>query len=426
MFAEHSVATDYSSNSFIVRDPVISEEGGFSSSNNFSYYSNTAQTVIGEYSSNNYTYHSGFLYFPFVSSPVITATAGDSQVALSWTAASTALGFNVSSYSVGQAVQSGGPYVFAGMGNALATTMLGLANGTPYYFVVRVNDAINGVIATSTEVSATPVAAVIPPVIPPGGGGGGGGGGVPALSATVIFSGRAYPNQFVTLLKDSQVVVKTMAGPDSKFEITLEGLTGGNYLFTLYAEDKDGRRSDSVSIPVTLTAGATTRVSGIFLSPTIDVDKTQVKRGDNISIFGQTTPVATVVIAINSEHEEFVQTDSDKDGVYLYNYDTSPLELGGHSTKSKSKINNEISDFSRSVAFAVGEKNVPVVPGKKCPQKGDLNYDCKVNLVDFSIAAFWYKKTLSNEFAVIEKDRLNGDKKINLIDFSIMAYYWTG
>jgi hypothetical protein len=58
--------------------------------------------------------------------------------------------------------------------------------------------------------------------------------------------------------------------------------------------------------------------------------------------------------------------------------------------------------------------------------KADLNCDGRVNLVDFSIAAYWYKRPLNDAFKAIEKDRLNGDGKIDLIDFSIMAYYWTG
>ncbi|MBU2544617.1 dockerin type I repeat-containing protein, partial [Patescibacteria group bacterium] len=58
--------------------------------------------------------------------------------------------------------------------------------------------------------------------------------------------------------------------------------------------------------------------------------------------------------------------------------------------------------------------------------KGDLNGDGRVNLVDFSIAAYWYKRTISAEFAVKESERMNGDGKVDLVDFSIMAFYWTG
>ena len=111
--------------------------------------------------------------------------------------------------------------------------------------------------------------------------------------------------------------------------------------------------------------------------------------------------------------------------MYLLNFDTNVLEIGSHSTRSKAAIAGEISQFSNTVGFKVGTKNIPVTPGK-CPAKGDLNSDCRVNLVDFSIAAYWYKKPLSATFKPIELIKLNGDGKIDLIDFSIMAYYWTG
>ena len=63
----------------------------------------------------------------------------------------------------------------------------------------------------------------------------------------------------------------------------------------------------------------------------------------------------------------------------------------------------------------------PIIPTPtKCNGKADLNHDCKVNLVDFSIMAYWYGR--ANPPASVD---LNGDKKVNLIDFSIMAYYWT-
>jgi hypothetical protein len=41
--------------------------------------------------------------------------------------------------------------------------------------------------------------------------------------------------------------------------------------------------------------------------------------------------------------------------------------------------------------------------------------------VDFSITAYWYGK--ENPPADVD---FNGDGKVNLVDFSIMAFYWTG
>nr|MDQ3015064.1 dockerin type I repeat-containing protein [bacterium] len=197
-----------------------------------------------------------------------------------------------------------------------------------------------------------------------------------------------------------------------------------NFLFSVYGEDKNKLRSGVLTFPVTLTAGVTVDVTGIFISPTLDVDKEYVKKGNTITFFGQTSPASDVTITVNSEQEFFVRSKADTQGVYLHQFDSSVLELGDHHAKSKSIAGAEISPYSNTVAFKVGDKDIP--KENKICTKGDLNNDCRVNLVDFSIAAYWYKRPLAGEIIPKEVERLNGDGKIDLVDFSIMAYYWTG
>jgi hypothetical protein len=242
----------------------------------------------------------------------------------------------------------------------------------------------------------------------------------------VTFSGRAYPLSRVTVLKNGQIAITTISGPDSKFSVSLGDLSSGNYTFALYSEDSAKRRSDTFSFPLFITKGATTKVSGIFIAPTLAVDKAQVRRGDNISIFGQTTPNGAITIEVNSETQMFVQAPSDAQGIYLYNLNTAPLEIGQHLAKSKSTIGNEVSKFGLPAVFAVGTTNIVADPNQNCPARADLNRDCRVNLVDFSIAAFWYKRTLGAAFAILERNYLNADGTVDLRDFSIMAYHWTG
>ncbi len=254
----------------------------------------------------------------------------------------------------------------------------------------------------------------------PASGGGGGGGYVPPVAETkVIFSGKAYPKSAVTLLKDAQISAATIAGADANFQIDLSGLSAGNYIFSIYSEDNQGRRSSLLTFLISVTQGATTNVSGIFIAPTIDVDKSEVKQGDNIAIFGQSVPNSEIIISINSDEDFFVKTPAGKDGVYLYNFDTSPLEIGRHFTKSKAALAGEISSFGKAISFQVGEKTV-LKETIKCG-KADLNCDKRVNLIDFSIAAYWHKRP-----SPPAKIDFNSDGKVDLVDFSIMAYYWTG
>ena len=421
-------ATEFNSSGFSVVDPVIFSST-FSTTSSYQLWGTIGQVGVGTSTATSFTLNSGFLFYPLVTTPVVSATAGNEQVALSWSASTGYLGWTASGYNVGQANVSGGPYSYsASLGNVLSSTRTGLTNGTTYYFVIRVEDALGYSIATSTQVSGTPVAPPSPPPPSPSpspspsSGGGGGGGGLATVQTSVVFSGRAYPKTTVTLLKDAQVAATTIAGADAKFQISLSGLAGGNYIFSLYSEDKNGIRSSLLTFPVSVTAGAATNVSGVFIAPTIAIDKSEVKRGDNIAIFGQSASQADIVISVNSEEEFFGKTISDKDGIYLYNFDTSFVDQGTHYTKSKASIGNlETSGFSSIISFKVGTKNIASV--KKIAQvlKGDVNNDGRVNLVDFSIVAYWYKRP--SPPANVD---LNNDKKVDLVDFSIMAFYWTG
>jgi hypothetical protein len=259
-----------------------------------------------------------------------------------------------------------------------------------------------------------------------GGGGGGGGGGFvpPPLVTSVIFSGRAYPQSSVTLLKDAQIVATTTAGADANFQISISGLSAGNYIFSVYTKDKTGRRSSLLTFQVSVTKGATTSITGIFVAPTITVNKSVVKHGDSIAIFGQSVPESEITIAINSAEEIFVKAQADNSGAYLYNFDTALLEMGEHFTKSRAAFDGEISLFGKTVGFAVGTETIAKEEQEQEEQEsleGNLNDDDRVNLVDFSIMAYWYGR-----FSPPDNVDLNDDHKIDLVDFSIMAYYWTG
>lgn len=274
------------------------------------------------------------------------------------------------------------------------------------------------------------VAPAPPAPLPSGRGGGGGGGGgyagPPAYQTAAIFRGRAYPASDITLLKDAAVVATTKAGPNASFEITVSNLAAGTYSFGIWGEDSQGFRPITQTFNIAVTSGVTTVVSGIFLPPTIGLNKTQVKRGDVLNIFGQSAPGSQVSITINSDVEILKKTIADAAGAWLYQFDTSEVDYGDHSTRSRGALDNAITAFSQVAFFKVGNTNILAKEPKKCPTKGDLNGDCKVDLIDFSIAGYWFKRKLSSDFLNIEKMGLGDRGVVDLVDFSIMAYYWTG
>ncbi len=122
--------------------------------------------------------------------------------------------------------------------------------------------------------------------------------------------------------------------------------------------------------------------------------------------------------------ELFLRVQSDPGGAYLYTLDTSILNVGLHDARSKSAYNGQISEFGQPVSFAILDKNAEPdeeLPEEECGLSGDLNGDCKVNIIDFSILAYWYKRPKPPTAF-----DLKPDKKIDLADFGILASQWTG
>ena len=115
------------------------------------YYVATAVNSAGESGNSNQASAT-----PNVSIPPaptgLTATAGNGQVSLSWSASSGA-----TSYNVKRATTNGGPYTTVATSTTTSYTNTGLTNGTTYYFVVSaVNSA--GESGNSNQASATPSA----------------------------------------------------------------------------------------------------------------------------------------------------------------------------------------------------------------------------------------------------------------------------
>ncbi len=80
----------------------------------------------------------------------LTATAGDQQVALAWTAS-----LGATSYNVKRSTTNGGPYTTVASPTTTSETDTGLTNGTKYYYVVTAVDSA-GESPNSNQASATP------------------------------------------------------------------------------------------------------------------------------------------------------------------------------------------------------------------------------------------------------------------------------
>jgi Fibronectin type III domain len=432
-FAFASAAT---SSDFRVDNDVINSGGGYATSTNFGLENSLGQPGTGISSSTSFIVEGGFLYFgnlptiPNAPSGLGASLTGTTQITLGWTNNSS----NADGFSIERKTGAGGAYAVIATTTLSVTTYVdnALTTGQTYFYRVR------AFIGQSFSPYSNEAGIAIPS---PGGGGGGGSGGsgggsggggggggsgysppVAPSTPAAIFKGIAYPGSNVTLLENAQLVAVTQAGPDANFEIDLSGIAPGTYNFGVWAEDPLGNRSITQTFTLTLTNGATTIISGIFFPPTISADKTQVKRGDVLDVLGYSAPQANISVIFNSTDELVENTTSSDNGAWLYKLNTDELDYGSHTVHAWAATSDgNVTNDSSLVSFTVGDQDVAAPSVSSCAQKGDLNGDCKVNLVDFSILAYWYGRPSPPAVAL-----LDGTSLVDFTDFSILAYYWTG
>jgi hypothetical protein len=244
-----------------------------------------------------------------------------------------------------------------------------------------------------------------------------GGGGSPYIPVTSVrFSGQAYPDGKVFLVKNRMIIAEVSANNLGEFSITLEEKTDRNILYSLYAVDSSGAQSIIMNYPVYLNSGYLTHLSGILFPPTINLDKYSAYSGDDLSVFGSAIPERALELKIEGKDIKTFDTISKKDGTYNIKIPLFNFHNGQYKIYIKYK---EQTLLSKVVPFELLVENK--VPEVKSKIPGDCNFDAKINLVDFSILSFWYKK--KNPPACLD---VNHDKIINLVDFSIFAYHWTG
>lgn len=411
VYSQEFIAPD-----FKVLDSTMNA-GGYGSSADFRLFGIISGMSLGISNSGSYGVKSGPLYYPEVIAPVLTsATPGDAQVTLTWTAAQAFQGWSIGGYNI--CYKTTGAYTCTDVGLVTTTSKTGLSNGTEYTFEIEAYDAYDNIIAVSNELSATPVTPPTPtPTPPPSGGGGGGGGGyIPSGTGTVLIRGIAYANATVTVYIDGAIVSSVRAGSGARFDITLTNVAAGLRTIGLVSEDVNGRKSITSTFPLVLTSGSTMTLTDVFLAPTIDISSYQVGVGEPVRIFGQTAPSSAVNVHVESQ-EIITPTVANSDGSYAILFDTKQLDSDTHTTKSRATFSQVVSPFSHVLQFIVG-KGAGV-----CNKRGDLNFNCRVDIVDFSILLFWWNTKQQKGLDISD---INQDGRVSIVDFSIMMYNWTG
>ena len=195
----------------------------------------------------------------------LTATGGNAQVSLSWTAPSSTGGSAITAYNIyrGTAAgqESGTPVGTTANGTTLTFTDTTAANGTTYFYTVKAVNAV-GTSAASNEVSATPQAAATVPGAPTGLTATGG-------NAQVSLSWTAPSSTGGSAITAYNIYRGTAAGQESGTPVgtTANGTTltftdttaanGTTYFYTVKAVNAVGTSAASNEVSATPQATAT-------------------------------------------------------------------------------------------------------------------------------------------------------------------------
>jgi cysteine-rich repeat protein len=252
-----------------------------------------------------------------------------------------------------------------------------------------------------------------------GGGSSGGGGSDEELGDTIInIIGRAYPSQTINFLLDTEDVGSVRSDDDGEFEFAIEA-TPGTATLGLWSTDANDVRSITLNNTFDVTQGAITNLNGVILPPTISLESQNVDPGDVIAISGQSVPNSTVELTINDD-ELTETTQSNADGDWVINFDTSRIAIAEHILRARTitgepPLTTE-SSFSNSLQLFVGVEG-------QASRPSDLNRDGFVNLIDFSILIFWWQTDGGDSDPPAD---INGNGSVSLEDFSILLFNWTG
>jgi len=287
------------------------------------------------------------------------------------------------------------------------------------FFNLKILTLFAGTITASEDVSVSAIVAGGTVVSPTSNGSGQLNGPISIPQTSVRFSGEAYPNATVTLLENGAFETSVTADGNGLFDITLPEQYNGTILYSLEALDTNNEKSLLINYPLVVTSGYLTYISGIRFPPTITVDKVQAITGSFLTVSGYSLPNKELEIKIESQDNQLSKTftlTSPGNGNYDITLPLTNLPTGDYFVSIKYPNDTRI---SKLVGFIIGDTDVSSV-NTSLNLPGDCNADGQINLVDFSVMAFWYEKP--NPPSCVD---LNHDGIVDLTDFSILAFYWT-
>lgn len=232
---------------------------------------------------------------------------------------------------------------------------------------------------------------------------------------SISFSGSAYPGARVVVLRNGFSYLSKETDSSGRFFIEDKKAVAGTYTFSVKAHDTSGRESAPITFSIIIPKGRAVFVEDIIIPPTIGISSPNISSTGAVTISGETLPGVSMEIFVA---ENKYTTRSDSLGVYRQSISPN-LSNGFYVVRARPLLGDGIDRFSAALSLRIGD-TAGIFNPSEVP-KWDLDGNGRVDLIDFSILAFWYRK--GNPPASVD---LNGDGVVDLQDMSVLAYYWTG
>ncbi len=293
-------------------------------------------------------------------------------------------------------------------------------------FTFNASEAITITATTSVAVHATvldpnaPITLPLPPNNNQGGGGFSSEFDSSSNGGIVSLIGKFSPNATITLLFSGIPTQQVITNSDGSFTLKASHLADGVYLIVLLAKDMTDATASQTSVSYTVYVNSTTEtvISDITFPPLYYDTGVSYTQGETIVLSGKA--IASTSVGIMFDETMLSLVDTDQNGYFKQSL-KERFSLGRHFVAFRQIIGSTTFPFGKSYEISLVKKDVQKIKKSTCGSKADFSNDCRVNLIDFSILAYW-----NNRSNFPEKLDLNKDGKIDLKDFSIMAYYWTG
>jgi hypothetical protein len=150
--------------------------------------------------------------------------------------------------------------------------------------------------------------------------------------------------------------------------------------------------------------------------------------GAHMIVNGFADPESIIHVMLNGV--ELGTTMSDVKGAFAFTRTGLPIGSSTFGLWTEHAAGGRSPTISLVAVLAFGPNQltgilIPPISGFSVPtnqRDPDINTDSRIDLIDFSIMAFWWNTAISPDAPF----DLNRDGQLTLADFSILAFYWTG